>query len=144
MGLGFCRLSVIPAVLLSPRPRLAPFLDTIDGDGRVFMVDPTHVDISDFDPARDRLSFVQASSHGLVLAKTASGEPAVLNLWADAPQQQIISGVTFDDLTVATFSVVMNEHLRQAIGGALSWECGVGHRDPRKTYIPPHEVGVPG
>ncbi|MDO7681739.1 MAG: cellulose binding domain-containing protein [Pirellulales bacterium] len=134
--------SVIPAVLLSPRPRLAPSPDTIDGDGRVFMVDPTHVDISDFDPAHDRLSFGQASSHGLVLAKTASGEPAVLNLWADAPQQQIISGVTFDDLTVANFSVVMNEHLRQDIGGALSWERGVGPRDARTIYIRSHEVGV--
>lgn len=82
------------------------------------MLDPTHVDISDFDPVRDRLNFGQASSHGLVLAKTASGEPAVLNLWADAPQQQVISGVSFDDLTVANFSVVMNEHLRQDIGGA--------------------------
>ncbi len=36
----------------------------------------------------------------------------------------------------------MNEHLRQDIGGALSWERGVGPRDASTIYIRSHEVGV--
>ena len=37
---------------------------------------------------------------------------------------------------------VANEHLRQDIGGALSWELGIGPRDSDTVYIRSHEVGV--
>ena len=134
--------STRPAVLQLPSPRLAPVPDAIDGAGKVFTLHSTHVDIVDFDSTQDRLHFGASSSHGLTLAKTISGEPAVVNLWADTLESQIISGVQFDELSIENFSVVANEHLRQDIGGALSWESGIGPRDSDTVYIRSHEVGV--
>ena len=134
--------STQPAVLQSPSPRLEPVPDAIDGAGKVFTLHSTHVDIVDFDSTQDRLHFGASSSHGLTLAKTISGEPAVVNLWADTLESQIISGVQFDELSTENFSFVANEHLRQDIGGALSWELGIGPRDSDTVYIRSHEVGV--
>ena len=93
-----------------------------------------------FDSTQDRLHFGASSSHGLTLAKTISGEPAVVNL-ADTLSPKLFQVCT-DELSTENFSFVANEHLRQDIGGALSWELGIGPRDSDTVYIRSHEVGV--
>ena len=65
-----------------------------------------------------------------------------MNPWAWSPEYQVVSGVAFSDLTAENFGVVVNEHLRQDIGGVLSWELGVGPRDANTVYVRSHEYGV--
>ena len=50
-------------------------------------------------------------------------------------------GVTYDQLALEDYGVVGNEHLRQDLGGVVSWELGVGEKDPNTTYIRSHEYG---
>ena len=40
------------------------------------------------------------------------------------------------------FATVGNEHLRQDLGGVMSWELGVGPRDSNTVYVRSHEYGV--
>ncbi len=134
--------SVQPRALLSPRPRFMSAPDAVDSEGNVFVVNPAHVDIFSFDSSRDRLNFGSASSYGVILGKTESGEVAVVNPWARTAEYQVITDVYLEDLTVDNFSVITNEHLRQDVGGILSWERNVGPRDPNTIYIRSHEYGV--
>ena len=128
-----------PAPSPTPAPEPAP---PSDGLGRVFVVNPAAADIVGFDPAVDRLDFGDVSVHNLIVAKLASGEVAIVNPWAWTPEYQVIQGVEFADLTAENFGIVQNEHLRQDIGGVLSWELGVGPRDPGTVYVRSHEYGV--
>ena len=51
-------------------------------------------------------------------------------------------GVTYDQLALEDYGVVGNEHLRQDLGGVVSWELGIGEKDsPNTTYIRSHEYG---
>jgi hypothetical protein len=43
---------------------------------------------------------------------------------------------------MANFGVVQNEHLRQDIGGVLSWEQNIGPRNSGTVYVRSHEYGV--
>ncbi|HBB72895.1 MAG TPA: 1,3-beta-glucanase, partial [Planctomycetaceae bacterium] len=112
------------------------------GTGRVFAINPAAADIVGFDPAVDRLDFGDVSVHNLIVAKTASGEVAIVNPWAWSPEEQVLRGIAYTDLTAANFGVVINEHLRQDIGGVLSWESGVGPRVAGTVYVRSHEYGV--
>ncbi|WP_168206347.1 hypothetical protein [Labrenzia sp. PHM005] len=96
-------------------------------------------DIVGFNPAADQLDFGNASVHGLILNMTPNGEPIVDNPWG--PDMQILQGVQLADLTIESFGVVGNEHLRQDLGGVLSWEKGIGPRDGDTVYIRSHEYG---
>ncbi len=113
-----------------------------DGAGRVFLVNAAGNDIVGFDPAVDRFDFGDVSVHNLIVGKLASGELAFVNPWAWTPEYQVVRGISFTDLTVANFGIVNNEHLRQDIGGALSWELGIGTRAPGTVYVRSHEYGV--
>ncbi|MFM8984718.1 MAG: Calx-beta domain-containing protein [Planctomycetia bacterium] len=109
---------------------------------RVFAVNPAAADIVGFNPAVDQLDFGTVSVHNLIVAKTAGGEVAIVNPWAWTPEEQVLRGIRFTDLTAGNFGIVQNEHLRQDIGGVLSWERGVGPRVPGTVYVRSHESGV--
>ena len=131
---------VVPTPLPMPEP--APVVDPVDGQGNVFTISPSSSDIVGFNPSTDRLDFGDVSVHNLIVGKTESGEVAIVNPWAWSPEYQVVSGVAFSDLTAENFGVVVNEHLRQDIGGVLSWELGVGPRDANTVYVRSHEYGV--
>ena len=96
-------------------------------------------DIVGFNPAADQINFGNASVHGLILNMTPNGEPVIDNPWG--PDMQILQGVQLSDLSIENFGVVGNEHLRQDLGGVLSWEKGIGPRDADTFYIRSHEYG---
>ena len=110
--------------------------------GRVFLVNPAADDIVGFDPSRDRLDFGNVSVHNMIIAKTETGEVAIVNPWASTPEFQVLRGISYRDITMANFGVVQNEHLRQDIGGVVSWEQGIGPRDGSTVYVRSHEYGV--
>ena len=110
--------------------------------GRVFMANPAAEDIVGFDPTKDRLDFGEVSVHNLILGKTASGEVAIVNPWASTPEYQVLRGIRYSDLSIANFGTVQNEHLRQDIGGVLSWERATGPRSADTVYVRSHEYGV--
>jgi len=97
-------------------------------------------DIVGFNPDADQIEFGNASVHGLILTMTPAGEPVIDNPWG--PDMQILQGVQLSELGVENFGVVGNEHLRQDLGGILSWETGVGPREADTVYIRSHEYGA--
>ncbi|USG60689.1 hypothetical protein NBZ79_16100 [Sneathiella marina] len=97
-------------------------------------------DILNFDVEIDQVDFRDISVHGMITNKSPSGELIIDNPWG--PDMQILQGVQFSDLTTENFGIVGNEHLRQDIGGVLSWELGVGPRNSDTVYIRSHEYGV--
>ena len=113
---------------------------TTDASARVFAVDVYSGKVTDFRPGVDRLDFGGQSVHNLILGKTAEGDVTFLSPWNDA-QKMTLVGVTYDQLPLEDYGVVGNEHLRQDLGGVVSWELGVGERDPNTTYIRSHEYG---
>lgn len=97
-------------------------------------------DIVGFDPAADEIDFGNASVHGLILTMTPAGEPVIDNPWG--PDMQILHGVQLSELSIENFGTVGNEHLRQDLGGILSWEAGIGPRDDDTIYLRSHEYGA--
>ena len=110
--------------------------------GQVYAVNPAGPDIVGFRPAVDRLDFGEISVHNLIVGKTPSGEVAIINPWAWTPEYQVIEGIGFADLSLENYGIVGNEHLRQDLGGVISWELGVGPRDAGTVYVRSHEYGV--
>ena len=96
-------------------------------------------DIVNFDPDKDEIDFGDNSVHAMILTKLPSGEVAIDTPWSSAIQ--ILQGVSYQDLSLENFGIVRNEHLRQDIGGVLSWELGVGPRENDTVYIRSHEYG---
>ena len=113
-----------------------------DLNGKVFPVNPAGPDIINFNPDEDRLDFADISVHNLILGKLETGEIAIVNPWAWTPEYQVVKDRTFTDLSIHNYGVVANEHLRQDIGGVVSWEQGVGPRDSDTVYVRSHEYGV--
>ncbi len=112
------------------------------GTGDVHAVNTAAADIQGFDPATDILDFGDVSVHNLILGKTEAGEVAFVNVWAWSPEMQVLDGISFDELSIANFGTVVNEHLRQDIGGVVSWELGLGPREADTVYMRSHEYGV--
>ncbi|UAJ71804.1 glycoside hydrolase family 9 protein [Synechocystis sp. PCC 7339] len=136
----------IPDPVVDPDP-VTPTDPVVDPNpntdtGRVFAINPAAADIIGFNPALDRLDFGDVSVHNLIVGKTSTGEVAIINPWAWTPEFQVIRGVSFTDLTAANFGIVQNEHLRQDIGGVISWELGLGARNSNTVYVRSHEYGV--
>ena len=125
-----------------PDPELQPEAEAPNSDSpaRVFEVDVYSGEVTDFRPGIDRLDFGGQSVHNLILGKTEEGYVTFLSPWNDA-QKMTLVGVTYDQLALEDYGVVGNEHLRQDLGGVVSWELGVGERDPNTTYIRSHEYG---
>ena len=103
--------------------------------GEVYQVNPAGPDITAFNPASDRLDFGQISVHGLILGTLPDGTAAIVNPWADPVQSQSLQGLSWNDLDLDNFGIVGNEHLRQDIGGVLSWEQGIGPRQSDTVYV---------
>ena len=97
-------------------------------------------DVFDFNISRDQIDVGETSVHNLIITKTANGEIAIDSPWTNA--MQIFQGVKIADLTMDNFATVGNEHLRQDLGGVMSWELGVGPRDSNTVYVRSHEYGV--
>ncbi len=112
----------------------------VDLPARVFEVDVYSGDVVNFRPGIDSLDFGGQSVHNLILGKTDEGDVTFLSPWNDA-QKMTLVGVTYDQLALEDYGVVGNEHLRQDLGGVVSWELGVGRKDPNTTYIRSHEYG---
>ncbi|MCX7415201.1 MAG: cellulose binding domain-containing protein, partial [Planctomycetia bacterium] len=129
-----------PTPTPTPNPITPTPIDTTTG--RVFLVNPAADDIVGFDPSRDRLDFGNVSVHNMIIAKTETGEVAIVNPWASTPEFQVLRGISYRNITMANFGVVQNEHLRQDIGGVVSWEQGIGPRDGSTVYVRSHEYGV--
>ncbi|MEO0477495.1 MAG: 1,4-beta-glucanase, partial [Planctomycetota bacterium] len=113
---------------------------TTEAGGVSYRADPNADDIVGFDPATDAIDFGNASVHGLIVTKTPAGEVVLDSPWSEAAQ--IVQGVSFEDLTIDSFGIVGNEHLRQDLGAVLSWEQGIGPREPDTVYIRSHEYGA--
>ncbi len=124
------------------RPSIQPIADTIDGHGVVYAVGALQEDIQEFDPTVDRLDFGSHSARTVTLAKNEQGKVAFINPWTQKASFHVLSNVSCSDLTVDNFFPLDNEHLRQDIGGVLSWERRVGPRDLDTIYVRSHEVGV--
>jgi chitinase len=123
-----------------PEPESEAEAPNSDSPARVFEVDVYSGEVTDFRPGIDRLDFGGQSVHNLILGKTEEGYVTFLSPWNDA-QKMTLVGVTYDQLALEDYGVVGNEHLRQDLGGVVSWELGVGERDPNTTYIRSHEYG---
>ena len=108
--------------------------------GVTYQVNPAGSDITAFDPSTDRLDFGEISVHGLILGALPDGTAAIVNPWAD--QVQALQGLSWNDLSLDNLGVVGNEHLRQDIGAVLSWEQGIGSREPGTVYVRSHQFGV--
>ena len=134
-------LPLAAATWLPPR-RMTPQPTAADDEGRVFAANPAHAAIEGFDPLRDQIDFGDASAHHITLGKTTAGELAIVNAWYQPPAIQNISGVSPQSLSLENLGIVSNEQLRQDIGGVLSWEHGVGPREPDTVYVRSHEFGV--
>ena len=113
---------------------------TTEAGGSQFRADVNADDIVGFDPLVDELDFGGTSVHGMIVTKSEAGEIVIDSPWSDAAQ--IVQGVTFAQISIANFGVVGNEHLRQDIGGVVSWELGVGPREADTVYVRSHEYGV--
>jgi len=116
-----------------------PITDVSDLGGVKFAANFGADDIIGFNPATDEIDFGNASVHGLILTMTPTGEPVIDNPWG--PDMQILQGVQLSELSIENFGVVGNEHLRQDLGGILSWEKGIGPRDADTVYVRSHEYG---
>ena len=112
------------------------------GGGVTYAVTPSGPDLQGFDPRKDVLDFGDVSVHGLILGTLSDGTAAIVNPWGDPPEFQAITGVSWAALSLDNFGIVGNEHLRQDIGGVLSWDQGIGVRDPNTVYLRSHQYGV--
>ena len=108
--------------------------------GMTYQANPAGSDITDFNPTTDRLDFGEISVHGLILGALPDGTAGIVNPWGD--QVQALQGLSWNDLSLDNLGVVGNEHLRQDIGAVLSWEQGIGSREPGTVYVRSHQFGV--
>lgn len=113
---------------------------TTEAGGVSYLADTNADDIAGFDLLTDGFDFGGTSVHGMIVTKSEAGEIVIDSPWSDAAQ--IVQGVTFQDVTIDTFGIVGNEHLRQDIGAVVSWEQGLGPRDADTVYIRSHEYGM--
>jgi hypothetical protein len=94
-------------------------------------------DIVGFDPAVDRIDLGNANIHSFIIIDTAQGF-GFMSPWSG--ETVIVQGIRLADLSVENFEYIDNNHLREAVSGALAWENGpVLAADT--VYMRSHEVG---
>ena len=133
-------IAVSPQELRRPLPLNKP--DSVDGVGHEYLVGLDHPDRQSFDPAVDRLNFGMQSANTVTLGKNTDGEVVIFNPWTVDQSPQVLSDVSYADVSLENIVPVVDEHLRQDIGGVLSWEHQVGPRQADTVYIRSHEIGV--
>lgn len=124
------------------RPSPLPTPDPIDGEGDVYAVGPSRPDVQGFDSTADRFDFGSHTARSITFGKNGAGDLAFFNPWAAVPAFQAVPDVTYAQLSIENFVAIADEHLRQDLGGVLSWEHQVGPREPSTIYIRSHETGV--
>ncbi len=95
-----------------------------------FTVGDFSQDILGFDPASDQLDFSDISVHSLIIGQDENGFATIVFPWQPDQYQRILGvegqGIRWDELSEHNFAPVGNEHLRQDIGGVMSWESKIG------------------
>ena len=115
-----------------------------------FTVGDFSQDILGFDPANDQLDFSGISVHSLIIGQDEDGFATIVFPWQPDQYQRILDvdgqGIRWEELSERNFAPVGNEHLRQDIGGVMSWESKIGAAfDPdnesvgNTVYIRSHE-----
>jgi len=115
-----------------------------------FTVGDFSQDILGFDPASDQLDFSGISVHSLIIGQDEDGFATIVFPWQTDQYQRILGvdgqGIRWEELSEHNFAPVGNEHLRQDIGGVMSWENKIGPAfDPdnesfgNTIYIRSHE-----
>ncbi|NQW51599.1 MAG: hypothetical protein HQ465_10205, partial [Rhodospirillales bacterium] len=112
--------------------------DPGDGLGKVYLVSSVSgADIVGFDPAVDKIDLGNANIHSFIVVDTPQGF-GFRSPWSG--ETVIVQGVRLADLSVENFGFIDNDHLREALSGALAWENGpVLAADT--VYMRSHEVG---
>ena len=114
-----------------------PDPDPQPGDGTIYQVSTSGPDITDFDPARDKLNLGDVSVHNFIVVDTPEGV-GFMSPWSG--ETMIVTGVSLGQLTVDSFTPILNDHLRQDLSGALAWEQGITPAADT-VYVRSHEVG---
>ena len=115
-----------------------------------FTVGDFSQDILGFDPANDQLDFSDISVHSLIIGQDEDGFATIVFPWQPDQYQRILDvdgqGIRWEELSERNFAPVGNEHLRQDVGGVMSWESKIGPAfDPgnesvgNTVYIRSHE-----
>ncbi|MDA2992052.1 MAG: cellulase family glycosylhydrolase, partial [Actinomycetota bacterium] len=112
-------------------------VDPGQSGGTTYSVTTTGPDIVGFDPTRDKLDFGDVSVHDFIVVDTPDGV-GFRSPWTG--ETSVIQGVSLGQLTVDSFTPIINDHLRQDLSGALAWEQGVTPA-PNTVYARSHEVG---
>ncbi|WP_428684261.1 Calx-beta domain-containing protein [Reyranella sp.] len=112
--------------------------DPGNGTGRVWLINSVSgADIVGFDPALDKIDLGNANIHSFIIIDTPQGF-GFMSPWSG--ETVIVQGVRLADLSVENFEYIDNNHLREALSGALAWENGpVLAADT--VYMRSHEVG---
>ena len=112
--------------------------DPGNGPGKVWLVNSVSgADIVGFDPAVDKIDLGNANIHSFIIIDTPQGF-GFRSPWSG--ETVIVQGVRLADLSVENFGFIDNNHLREALSGALAWENGpVLAADT--VYMRSHEVG---
>lgn len=112
--------------------------DSGNGPGKVWLVNSVSgADIVGFDSAVDRIDLGNANIHSFIVIDTPQGF-GFRSPWSG--ETVIVQGVRLADLSVENFRFIDNDHLREALSGALAWENGpVLAADT--VYMRSHEVG---
>ncbi|WP_439611843.1 Calx-beta domain-containing protein, partial [Reyranella sp.] len=112
--------------------------DPGNGAGKVYLVNSVNgADIVGFNPALDKIDLGNANIHSFIVIDTPQGF-GFMSPWSG--ETVIVQGVRLADLSVENFGFIDNNHLREALSGALAWETGpVLAADT--VYMRSHEVG---
>ena len=112
--------------------------DPGNGAGKVWLINSVSgADIVGFNPALDKIDLGNANIHSFIVIDTPQGF-GFMSPWSG--ETVIVQGVRLADLSVENFEFIDNNHLREALSGALAWENGpVLAADT--VYMRSHEVG---
>ncbi len=113
-------------------------VDPGTGPGKTYTITSLSVaDVVGFNPAVDVIDLGNANIHSFIIIDTPQGV-GFASPWNS--ETVIIQGVRLADLTVDNFAYIDNNHLREALSGALAWENGPA-LEAHTVYMRSHEVG---
>ncbi|MDG4666483.1 Calx-beta domain-containing protein [Mycobacterium sp. 236(2023)] len=105
--------------------------------GTIYHLTTSGADIVGFNPAKDKLDLGDVSVHNFIVVDTPEGV-GFRNPWSG--ETAVLQGVSLSQLTIDSFTPVINDHLRQDLSGALAWEQGITPK-ANTVYARSHEVG---
>ena len=75
----------------------------------------------------------------MIITETTEGV-AFTSPWNNA--EQVLVGISLDDLSIENFKPIGNSHLREDVAGALAWSRGEAAIEPNTVYVRSHEVDL--